>query len=91
MKNYIFYSCDQHKSNTSRDAKFTFTEAKTKKVLQFIESNLSDYFDGDNTYKKQQLNAFSALVTYKGSIAEAINTDTHLYACCEEIKPIQEL
>jgi hypothetical protein len=90
-KTYIFYSCDQWKTNGSGEAKFLFADNHKQRVLDFIKLNIDDYFSGDAIYKKQQFNAFKELVNFKGSISEAINTDTSLYAMCEEIKPITEI
>lgn len=88
---FIFYTCDQWKTNGSGDAKFLFNDSNSKKVLDYIKNNIDDYFDGDNIYKKQQFNAFKELVKFKGSISAAINTDTSLYAMCEEIEPITKI
>lgn len=88
---YIFYSCDEHKSHISRQAKFTFTDSNFKKVLKFIEVNMVDYFDGSPTRQRDQFNALHSMVKDEEvSISNAINR-SEIYASCEEIQPIQNI
>lgn len=88
---YIFFTSDNYKSTNSGSPQFLFADNHKQKVLNYIKSNIDDYFGGDKVYKKQQFKAFENLVEFKGSISQAINTDLSLYARCEEIKPITQL
>jgi len=88
---YIFFTSDSHKSTNSGSPLFIFADNHKQKVLNYIKSNIDDYFDGDKVHKKQQFKAFEALVEFKGSISQAINADLSLYARCEEIKPITQI
>lgn len=86
---FIFYSCDEHKSTANRQTKFLFQDSHYNKVLKFIEANLDDYFDGSPQRKKDSFNRVYNMVKLDGiEISKAINTDGNLFACCEEIDTI---
>lgn len=86
---YIFFSCDEHKSNSSRDIKFLFSDNHYNKVLKFIEANLSDYFDGSPQRQKDSFNEVYKMVKKEGiEISKVLNTYTDIYACCEEVEMI---
>lgn len=88
---YIFYTCDEHKTRKSFNAKFTFTDGADKNVIKHIGSNLTDYFDSEEELTpQQQFNEFKLQAKEIG-IAQAINSCVGLYAFCEEIYNINEI
>lgn len=88
---YIFYSCDQYKTHSSKMAKFTFNDTNAKKVLKFIERNMSDYFEGSPTRQRDNFNRIADMVKDGVTIHEAINTSTDIYATCEWIDNITQI
>ena len=88
---YIFYSCDQHKTRGSLQAKFTFNAINAKKVLKFIERNMADYFEGSPTRQRDNFNCIADMVKDGVTIHEAINISTDIYATCEQIDSISQI
>lgn len=86
---YIFFSCDEHKSKSSRGIKFLFADNHYNKVLKFIEANMDDYFDGSPQRKKDSFNEVYRMVKDDGiEISKVLNTYPNIYACCEEVELI---
>lgn len=91
---FILNTCDQHKSHASAKPLFYYNDSAkdVKKILNYIKNNLETFFDGDETYRKQQFAAFKNLIEYKqGSINEALNSDANIYASSTELEHISKL
>jgi NAD(P)H-nitrite reductase large subunit len=86
MKTFIFFTSDQWKGTNSGSSQFLFKENQKARVLKHIQTNLADYFEGNNKEREQKFKEFRKLVNFKNSIVDAINTDLNLFARCEEIK-----
>lgn len=89
---FLFYTCDAHNSTSSAVPKFLFREsvADAKLVIEHIKNNIGDYFDGDIEEVEPMFEELRKSIKDNG-ISVAINSDTSVYAMCEEIKPINKL
>lgn len=82
MPNYIFYHDNK--------AKFTFTDNNDKKVLEYIENNLFDYYDERYNTREDKFKLLKRATREKG-IVQALFDDAFINATVEEINPITKI
>jgi len=83
---YLFYSID----NPDTKAKFTFTDANEKKVLEHIENNIDDYYDDRYNSQNDKFRILKRSSKEKG-LAQAISEDTFINAKVEVINSITNI
>ena len=66
----------------------SFTADEETKVLDFIKTRKDQFFDGSTAKQNQNFSDFFKLSLEKSSLADAINSDTNIYALVQQIPQI---
>ena len=90
MKTYLFYTCNRYKERSSSEPQFTFTDTQSAKVIKHISENPRTYFERNNDTIPEQLKNFVTEAKMK-PLTEVLNSNTDIFARCEEINNIKNV
>lgn len=89
---FIFFSCDEFQSAETKEVKFIFNDSNFKKVLKYLEENMTDYFYGNPQRIRDQFKEVYKMVKEEGvEISKAINSYKGILAYCEEVDSITNI
>ena len=84
----ILCTCDQHKSKSTADLIYSFTADQEIKVLDYIKMRKDVFFGGSKAKQNQNFSDLFKRSLETKNLAEAINSDTNIYALVRQIPHI---